>query len=88
MRNDQKSDEELYVWMARMGRGDYGKALDGVWYICAPPEAFHGSHGNLKNHKIVEHEDGTITASPSILLEWGDGQSWHGYLERGVWKTC
>ena len=66
--------------------GDYGK-LDGIWY-CIPP----GNEkllGCLRGHKVVEHEDGTITVSPSILIsyEGGDGNwSWHGFLERGVWR--
>jgi hypothetical protein len=68
--------------------GEYGKRIadgrlpGGVWY-CRPP----GSHmGSLMNHTITEHEDGTITVSPSILID--DGRSkWHGYLERGVWRA-
>jgi hypothetical protein len=37
-------------------------------------------------HTIVEHEDGTITVSPSILVTGSHGKQWHGYLERGVWR--
>lgn len=37
----------------------------------------------LKGWALTEHEDRTITVSPSIL----DGESgWHGFLERGVWR--
>lgn len=64
--------------------GDYGKIGD-IWYGCTP----NGHLGNLKNHEVVEHEDGTITVSPSILVgyEGADGNdSWHGYLEHGVWR--
>lgn len=43
---------------------------------------------NLKRHQITEHEDGTVTASPSILVNAGGNESWHGYLERGVWREC
>lgn len=32
--------------------------------------------------RIVEHEDGTITVTPSIM----DPGGWHGFLERGVWR--
>lgn len=62
--------------------GDYGR-IGGVWYARPP-----GSHmGCLDNHEVTEHEDGTITVSPSILID--DGRKpWHGYLERGVWRTC
>lgn len=78
--------------------GDYGlDPKDGCWYARPP-----GSHlGSLSNHDVVEHEDGTITVSPSILVTWVDWQSddkgmpieatrvekqWHGYLERGIWR--
>lgn len=62
--------------------GDYGQVSNGDWWACTP----NGMLGNLANHQVVEHEDGTITVSPSILVTSYDGQSWHGYLERGVWR--
>jgi len=62
--------------------GDYGKDSDGFW-ICRTP---NGHLGSLVNHTVVEHEDRTITVSPSILVTNGEGQLWHGYLERGVWR--
>ena len=62
------------------------------WQICAP----NGHHGCLdpKIHTIVEHEDGTITVSPSILIQWSRDQGktyeqlWHGFIERGVWREA
>jgi hypothetical protein len=42
--------------------------------------------GNLRNHEVTEHEDGTITVSPSILCTGHFDKQWHGYLERGVWR--
>lgn len=36
--------------------------------------------------EMVEHEDGTITLAPSIL-DSGTPNGWHGYLERGVWRS-
>lgn len=72
-----------------MAEGDYWRDSDGTWYARPP-----GCHiGSLVKHEITEHEDGTITASPSILhLETdGDGKArevWHGFLERGVWRSC
>jgi hypothetical protein len=68
--------------------GDYGRLADG-WYARPP----RGHMGCLRNHEVTEHEDGTITVSPSILITStrGDGTAkevWHGYLERGVWREC
>jgi hypothetical protein len=38
---------------------------------------------------MVEHEDGTISLSPSINLHPTPGldeTGWHGFLERGAWR--
>jgi hypothetical protein len=37
---------------------------------------------------MTEHEDGTLTLSPSINLHPTSGihGGWHGFLERGVWR--
>lgn len=64
--------------------GEYGKDGD-IWYACTP----NGHLGNLSAHEVVEHDDGTITVSPSILVKYAgaDGeQLWHGYLEHGIWR--
>jgi len=64
--------------------GDYCQdPATGVWYVRPP-----GSHlGVLDGHHVEEHEDGTITVSPSIwwVAEENGGRGWHGWLERGVW---
>ena len=69
----------------RLAEGDYGKGTDGIW-LARPP----GDHlGDLRNHEVIEHEDGTISVAPSILItgEDGSGQTrWHGHLERGIWR--
>jgi hypothetical protein len=66
--------------------GEYG-AIDGIWY-CFPPGA---DIGNLSLHNVTEHDDGTITVSPSILItyrdEAGNRKQWHGFLECGVWRV-
>ena len=68
-----------------MAEGDYGLDPHAGWMVRPP-----GCHaGSISKHTVVEHEDGTITVSPSILHYGIDGkQAWHGYLERGVWRTC
>ena len=56
------------------------------WYVLVPS----GDIGGLRQHQVTEHEDGTITVSPSILVRGGPGMSeerWHGFLERGVWRS-
>jgi len=68
--------------------GEYGK-VGGVWHGRAPRNANGiALTANLSRHEVVEHEDGTITVSPSILVSAGDAGSWHGYLELGVWREC
>lgn len=62
--------------------GDYNR-VRGTWHACTPS----GALGNLANHDVTENEDGTITVFPSILvISDHDGKTWHGYLERGVWR--
>ena len=38
----------------------------------------------VRDGLIVEHEDSSITCAPSLVMPSG----WHGYLERGVWRTA
>lgn len=68
----------------RFAPGDYGRVSDGTWYAMTP----NGHLGNLASHDVTEHEDGTISVSPSILLTsaQGDVDLWHGYLEHGIWR--
>ena len=63
--------------------GDYGRDERGVWIVRPPGR----NAGSIPLHEVVEHGDGTITVSPSILLTDVDGQ-WHGYLEHGVWREA
>lgn len=63
--------------------GDYGLDSRGHW-MARPP----GNHsGDLSQHTVEEHDDGTITVTPSILINDGRNQ-WHGHLIRGVWEDC
>lgn len=58
------------------------------WYIYFPDAGL----GSIRNHSVTEHEDGTISATPSILLTGHDDQGnqvqKHGYLTRGIWNEC
>lgn len=41
------------------------------------------------NDKHILMDDGTLTVQPSVLVQndWeSKGRTWHGYLERGVWR--
>jgi hypothetical protein len=57
----------------------------GIWWLYLPGCGI----ANLANHTVVEHENKTITVSPSILLtghDAGKPVTKHGMFERGVWK--
>ena len=105
-------------WYVRLGvtkldevAGGYGKDSSGAWCVVTP----NGRYGSISKHNVVEHEDGTITVSPSILVYAIPGRTyepdervrlveltseedvqrfeagkpeWHGFLERGVWRSC
>lgn len=65
--------------------GAYGTSNGKDWFCCTP----NGMLGNLGNHQVQEHENGTITVAPSILVTGGSSEtSYHGFLERGVWRDC
>lgn len=55
------------------------------WFINFPDTDLLG---NLSNHKVEEHEDGTISVTPSIKVWNGRGAERHGFLTRGVWNEC
>lgn len=70
-------------------RGAYWLDEDGTWSVCTP----NGRIGSLANHTVTEHEDKTITVSPSILVysrpahgDVNERPGWHGFLEHGVWR--
>lgn len=78
-------DEPDFMLRISKTPGAYGRA-GGDWYCTTP----NGLFGNISRHQVVEHEDGTITVNPSILVTSGFNKrepSWHGYLERGVWRS-
>lgn len=78
----QDSPDEDYI---ALEMGGYGKTADGDWFMRPPAPGF--GVGGLGRHTVVEHEDGTITVSPSILVYGNrEGHTWHGYLERGIWR--
>lgn len=57
-----------------------------TWHLYLPGGRIQG---NLSGHEVTEHEDGTITVSPSILVEGGEQRvRRHGFLKRGVWHPC
>ena len=56
----------------------------GHWMLYHPDSGL----GDLDNHDVTEHEDGTISVKPSILISTknrGENVSVHGYLKSGVW---
>jgi len=53
------------------------------WQICTPD----GHVGCLdpKIHTVVEHDDGTITVTPSIDMSKRQPGAYHGWLRKGEW---
>lgn len=84
--------------------GDYWLATDrnprmrpGTWIVAVPAKRPDGGPydspvlGTLDpaNHSVIEHEDGTITVSPSLVLTRPDGsEAYHGWLKAGVWSEA
>lgn len=64
-------------------QGQYCK-WNGTWYARPPVAA--KLIATLAKHDVVEHEDGTITAWPSIDVDAGALGRWHGFLRHGIWS--
>jgi len=65
--------------------GEYGKDdRNGQWFAMCPNDML----ANLAHHEVTEHEDGTITVSPSIHVTQPNAGEYHGYLKRGVWSDA
>ena len=60
---------------------------DDHWMIFFPDRGNGDLLGDLQLHKVEEHEDGTITVTPSIKT-WNRNNERHGYLTKGVWNEC
>lgn len=54
----------------------------GWWTVTAPDGSACSLDPSI--HTVVEHDDGTITVSPSIDMSKTGG--WHGFLVRGEFK--
>lgn len=65
-----------------------------LWLACSPNGHMctlgQGHPPDVKGstHDIIEHADGSITVSPSILISNAECELWHGYLQAGVWRSC
>lgn len=55
------------------------------WMIRFPDIGYGDLVGDLSGHTVKEHEDGTITVTPSIRT-WNDRHQRHGFLTKGVWN--
>lgn len=69
-----------------------GNLTRGAWGFCAPGGC---GIGTLMAHTVREDEDGVATIAPGdgssnsvLIYGGGDGRSWHGYLDHGVWREC
>lgn len=56
-----------------------------TWWQVTCPDG-HGGTLDPKIHQVVEHEDGTITVTPSIDMSQRVTGGYHGWLRRGEWS--
>lgn len=86
------------------GRGTDAERVEGDWFVCCPDGSttalwVNEDDRNGNRHVITEHDDGTISVGGSILGHTIESQriggvgpitsgEWHGWLERGVWRSC
>ena len=68
--------------------GEYAKIINGDWHptpfwVARTPVGTAITLGR-HNHAVEEHEDGTISVTPSIAPA-ENHKGYHGYLRHGVW---
>lgn len=74
-------------WTPGRKPGEYWR--NGERWLAMTPPANHtpdGHYVDVTTWTVTEHEDGSITVSPSIFVNQGRPNAWHGFLERGVWR--
>jgi hypothetical protein len=74
---------------ATYGRSIHPRVIEmrsGWWHITTPDGHVGGLNPTI--HHIVEHEDGTITVTPSIDMSKRTPGAWHGWLTKGVFQSC
>jgi len=70
-------------WTTDRQPGEYWRNGD-RWCGITPLPFAH--YVDVTTWTVTEHEDQTITVSPSIFVNRGRPNAWHGFLERGVWR--
>lgn len=90
--------EDRTFWGSKDDPRFAGNLTGGVWGVMTPAvgKDSRSLHGMLSIHTVREHEDGTITVAPgdgssnSILVKRREdlGETWHGYIDHGVWREC
>lgn len=56
------------------------------WWMVTTPDGRVGSL-NPEIHKVIEHEDGTITVTPSLDMSVRRPGGWHGWLTKGYFRS-
>lgn len=80
------------VWHGQAG--DYAVADRHVWVRTPADDVLRIPRGDVADPdqpawSFEEHEDGTVTLSPSIFVNpQDDPPGWHGFLEHGIWRTA
>lgn len=73
------------------GTGENSNLTGTVWGYYSPDG---NGIGTLMRHTVREEDDGTISvragdgSSNSILHTGARDETWHGYIEHGVWNEC
>jgi Family of unknown function (DUF6527) len=69
-------------WTSDRQPGEYWRNENGWWALT--PRFEHAV--DLSTWQVTDHEDGTITVAPSIFVNQGAPNAWHGFLECGMWR--
>lgn len=69
-------------WSSERRAGEYWR--NGNRWCAITPR--HDHFVDVTTWTVTEHDDRTITVAPSIFVNQGKSNAWHGFLERGTWR--
>jgi hypothetical protein len=72
--------------------GDYCRTGGTAWGFRTPNGIYFAiDTADPRCHALAEHEDGSVTLSPSVACSPGScgvAEGYHGHIERGVWRDA
>lgn len=83
-----------HITMDDYRNGDYWKVINYPGYDRPVWMIYYYGAASIGNHKVIEHDDGTISVpqpgpgEPANSIALSGRENWHGFIDHGVWEPC